>query len=122
MLRVYIAGPLSTGDYSQIVRNVYTAIEHANSVLVLGGAPILPHLSHFWNLFFYHSWDEWMALDKQYLPMCDCVYRLPGESKGADIEVGWAKSLNIPVYYTMPEVEYAIRHHVAVIPVKAQDA
>src|SRR5690242_627406 len=108
MLKIYVAGPLSTGDYSTIVHNVKEAIDHADSILLLGGYPYLPHLTHFWNLFHSHGWDEWMALDKQYLRICDGLLRLRGPSRGADQEVAWAKEFGIPVYYTMEEVEHAI--------------
>jgi len=110
MLKIYIAGPLSTGDYSDIISNIRNAIDHADSVLLLGGAPYLPHLTHFWNLFHPHGWEEWMKLDKEFLVKCDGLLRLPGSSKGADLEVQWAREANIPVYHTMQEVEYAIRH------------
>jgi len=39
-----------------------------------------------------------MELDKQFLPQCSAVLRLPGESAGADAEVEFAMALNIPVF------------------------
>jgi hypothetical protein len=38
-----------------------------------------------------------------WLAKCDCLLRLPGESKGADNEVFWAKKLGMPVYYSIQE-------------------
>lgn len=114
MLKIYIAGPLSTGTYNDIVRNVRTAIDYADSIILLGGAPYLPHLTHFWNLFHYHSWEEWMALDKQYLMVCDALFRIPGSSKGADMEEIWAREAGKPIYHSMEEVEHAIRHYTPV--------
>jgi len=111
VLKVYIAGPLSTGVYSDITRNVRNAIDHADSIMMLGGAPYLPHLSHFWNLFHVHSWEEWMTLDHEYIQLCGAVYRLPGESKGADQEVQWAMSLGIPIYHRMEEIAEAIKRY-----------
>lgn len=110
MLKIYVAGPLSTGTYDDITRNVRTAIDHANTIMMLGGAPYLPHLTHFWNIFHPHGWQEWMALDREFLLQCDAFYRLPGASKGADLEEQWAKEHGLPIYKTMQEVEYAIRH------------
>lgn len=110
MLKIYMAGPLSTGTYTDVTRNVRNAIDHADSIMLMGGAPYLPHLTHFWNLFHPHSWEEWMALDHHYLLTCDAVFRIAGESKGADLEVSWAKAAGMPVYYKMEEVLHAIRH------------
>jgi uncharacterized protein DUF4406 len=112
VLKIYVAGPLSTGTYNDVVRNVRNAIDHADSIMLLGAAPYLPHLTHFWNLFHPHQWQEWMNLDREYLLKCDAILRLPGESKGADQEVTWAKAAGLPVYYTMVEVEHAVRQAV----------
>jgi len=109
MLKIYVAGPLSHGSYSDTTRNIRAAIDYAESIFLLGGAPYLPHLTHFWNLFYLHAWEEWMELDRQYVLACDALFRVPGESKGADLEVGWAKEAGKPVYHRMEEVEYAIR-------------
>ena len=110
MLKIYVAGPLSTGTYSDTTCNVRTALEYANSIMILGGAPYLPHLSHFWNLFYLHSWEEWMAMDRVWVLSCDALFRMPGESKGADQEVAWAKEAGLPIYVRMEEVAYAIHH------------
>lgn len=105
MKRVYIAGPLSTGgSYSGTVLNVQNAIDAADLVLMKGGAPFCPHLSHYWNLHYFHTWDEWMALDRAWIEVSHVVWRLPGESKGADQEVQWANELGIPVITTLTEM------------------
>lgn len=111
MMKIYVAGPLSTGTYSETTKNVRNAIDHADSIMLLGGAPYLPHLSHFWNLFHMHGWEEWMKLDYEYVKVCDAILRLPGESKGADQEVEWAKQLGIPVYHNMPQIAHAIQQY-----------
>lgn len=108
MLKIYVAGPLSTGDYTKICHNVTNAMAQANKIMEMGGYPYLPHLSHYFNLHHAHSWEEWMALDKVYLKACDALLRLPGESRGADQEVKWAAEFGIPVYHTIEEVSHAL--------------
>jgi hypothetical protein len=40
-------------------------------------------------------------MDLALLACCDIMVRLPGESKGADLEEQFAKSKNIPVLYNL---------------------
>ena len=46
----------------------------------------------------------WLKLDLEFLPCCDAVLRLEGESHGADGEVAHAKSIGIPVFDTIENV------------------
>ena len=96
MIKVYIAGPYSKGDVAVNVRN---AFEAANKLADLGFAPFVPHYTHFWHMMFPRPYDFWLKLDKQFLPCCDALLRLPGESHGSDTEVEFAKNLNIPVFF-----------------------
>lgn len=93
--RVYIAGPYSDGDVAINVRNAYEA---ADRLADLGFAPFVPHATHFWHMLFPRPYEFWLELDNQFLPLCEVVLRLPGESKGADKEVDLAESLGIPVF------------------------
>lgn len=104
MIKVYVAGPLSTGKdhqgalYDAMCLNVRAAIDAGSQLMKLGFAPFVPHYSHFGNLFHFHTWQEWMAIDKEWVRTCDALLRLPGESKGADQEVVWAQEAKIPVF------------------------
>ena len=95
MKRVYIAGPYSNGDVAVNVRNAYEA---ANRLVDGGLAPFVPHHTHFWQMLFPRPYEEWLKLDLAFLPCCDVVLRLPGDSLGADGEVREARSLGIPVF------------------------
>jgi len=96
-LKVYVAGPISTGDRFE---NVHRALRMGRTMVQDGLAPYVPHLDAYllakptdisWNA--YLEWDmEWVAV-------CDAVYRLAGESRGADVEVRHAKALGIPVFF-----------------------
>lgn len=99
--RVYLAGPYTQGDVAVNVRNAY---EVANRLADLGFAPFVPHATHFWHLLFPRPYEFWLQLDAQFLPYCDAVFRLPGNSNGADKEVELARSLGIPIFTEIDEL------------------
>jgi hypothetical protein len=99
--RVYIAGPYTKGDVAVNVRN---AFEAATRLADLGFAPYVPHTTHFWHMMFPHPYEFWLALDDEFLSVCDVLLRLPGESNGADKEVETAFQRGIPVYRSIEEL------------------
>jgi hypothetical protein len=95
-LWIYIAGPLTVGGE---LRNVYRAIHAAERMRKLGLIPVVPHLFAFWDIVAPGAdYAEWLALDLKFLEKCDLVLRLPGESKGADVEVERAMALGLRVF------------------------
>lgn len=99
-LRVYVAGPISKGN---TVLNIRKAIEVAERIRRRGHYPFVPHLTTFHWYFLYIdslSLDNsgWHGYNLAFLKVCDVLVRLPGESTGSDMEVDYAKSLDIPVY------------------------
>lgn len=101
-LVIYIASPYTNGDQFENVRN---SILTARVLRGLGILPFLPLLSAFWHLIWPESYEFWMEMGLEWVPKCDAVFRLPGESPGADDEVALAQSLGIPIFYTVKEVE-----------------
>lgn len=99
--KVYIASPYTIGD---VAANVGAQIHAANALINLGFAPFAPLLSHFQHLVHPQPYDVWMELDLLWLKQCDYVLRLPGESKGADMEVECAKENNIPVFTSIGDL------------------
>ena len=100
---VYIAGPYTKGDAAVNVRNCVLAAEQ---VRAKGHLPIVPLLSHFWHCMSPHEYRYWMDMDLEWVELyADCVLRLPGESKGADMETALATELGKPVYYSVDELE-----------------
>ena len=95
--RVYISGPITNGDrnWNQYQSNV------AHRALLLAGYAVLNPMPTGVIPF---AWDgsvdhaTWLESDFSFVSVCDMVVRLPGESKGGDMEVEYAKSLGIPVY------------------------
>ena len=102
MKRVYIASPY--GPNGDTASNVRRSLEAANELAEAGMAPFAPLLSHFWHFLFPHPSEFWMAMDMEWVRVCDVVLRLPGESDGADQEIELAWELDIPVFYHVDEV------------------
>ncbi len=95
---VYIASPYTKGD---VAINVRTPILVADILREAGYLPYLPLMSHFWHMISPHPYEYWTAMDMEWLYVCDCILRLPGESKGADAEVKRMIELGKPVFYSL---------------------
>ena len=91
---IYISSPYSIGDVGE---NVSRHIEAANIVMNMGHCPIAPLLTHFMHIVRPRPYEDWMACDLELVKRCDIVWRLPGESKGADRETAAAAAAGIAV-------------------------
>jgi len=103
-LRVYISGPLTTqGDRNE---NMNRAIDAAELIAKAGHAPMVPHFTHIWDKRHPHPWEFWMQLDLAWIQpgVIDVVFRLHGESEGADIECERAALHQIPVVTTLDQL------------------
>jgi hypothetical protein len=100
MKKVYIAGPYS---YNEAV-NIHNAVIAANALLARGYLPFIPHLCHLWHLITPKHYSSWLTYGLEWLKECDCVFRLPGDSPGADAEVAEAERLGLPVYHSYHEL------------------
>lgn len=98
---VYIAGPYSAGDP---VVNTRRAMDVWDRLHDLGFIPICPHWSLFQHLLTPRKWDDWLQYDMEIISRCDAILRLPGESRGADLEEAFAAERGIPVVYTIDEL------------------
>jgi Domain of unknown function (DUF4406) len=99
--RVYVAGPYTQGDVAVNVRKAYEA---ANRLADFGFAPFVPHATHFWHMLFPRPYDFWLELDRQFLPTCQAVLRIPGASTGADKETQLAEKFGIPVFTSINDL------------------
>ena len=116
--RVYIAGPISKGDLLHNIRQSDVAFK---ALMKAGFAPMNPMWSCFsggvcksdggtiWaaatqtgGLDLKH--EEWLGSDLAWVETCHAVLRLPGESKGADMETAHARENGIPVRYTVEAI------------------
>lgn len=106
---IYIAGPIGNGHSAgpkQMYHNVLEGIKTYEALIHKGYTPICPHLSYFaWLLFKGEvDWKTWLEMDLDYVDNCIGVFRMPGDSKGADLEVRHAKKIGKPVYYNLEEL------------------
>lgn len=101
---VYISGPISLGNRNL---NYFHACEAERQLMLSGFAPINPIrsmvLPFAWDSDMPH--DLWLEVDLPIIERVDAVLRIPGESVGADREVGHALTLGIPVYYDIDLLE-----------------
>lgn len=92
---IYIAGPYTHPDP---VLNTNLAIKAGLRVWDEGyGVPIIPHLSMLAHIVDPRPLEYWYRFDLALLARCDALWRLEGESVGADNEVEFALAHNIPV-------------------------
>ena len=94
--RLYLSTPITLGNRTM---NFATACNTQTELMRLGFAVLNPALSgqhpDAWNI----PHDTWMENDYPWVAVADVVLRLPGESKGADMETRFAESLGIPVIH-----------------------
>ena len=104
---IYICGPLSRDG--KWLTNIHIAGMIAGELIKSGFAPITPHLLALGQLIDPvaddHDYDTWMSVDCAIVGKCDALLRLPGESKGGDIELAYAKKHGVPVFYELDELE-----------------
>jgi len=93
-LRVYVAGPIS----SDPMHGVHRATAISRKMFLDGMAPFVPHWDALWFLGEGH-WESYLEFDLEFVSVCDAVFRLFGDSKGADKEVKVAEELGIPIFY-----------------------
>lgn len=103
-LKVYISGPITRGSRNW---NVFQAFDAQEDLMLRGFAPLNPMASCCYPF----AWQEnmphdlWLDVDAPWIAASDAVYRLPGESTGADWECKYATELGVPVFQTVKELE-----------------
>lgn len=50
-------------------------------------------------------YEDWLKIDLEWIPQCDCLLRIGGKSSGADKEATFAIEKGIPVFYSINEIE-----------------
>lgn len=100
-MKIYIAGPYTKGD---VIINVRKAIDVAEEISKKGHTPYIPHLTAFWHMIYPHDLEFWYNYDNERLKSCDAIYRIPGESVGADQEVKLARELQMIVYWKLLDI------------------
>jgi hypothetical protein len=99
---VYVAGPYTRPDP---VHNTHRVINAVDEMIDEGlVTPFAPHLTLLWHLVKPRELDFWYAYDLATLARCDALFRLDGESTGADREVAFAERSRIPVFHSKIEL------------------
>lgn len=123
--RVYIAGPITKGPLDHNINQATAAF------VALAKAGLAPHCPH-WSCYSGNArWEtlttddggqyeaviaeagvtpnelthaDWYGLDLAWVAVADAVLRLPGESRGADLETAEAAARGIPVFHSVEDV------------------
>ena len=98
---VYIAGPYSRGDTGG---NVGIAVRMMVRMMKDGLAPICPHLDILTYIVEKLPYETFLEVDLAILEKCDAIFRLPGESPGADREMVRALELGLGVFWDYDEL------------------
>lgn len=100
-IKVYIASPYTLGD---VAVNVKRQLDTVDELMTLGFAPFAPLYSHFQHMAHPRPYQDWIAIDLEWVPACDVLLRLDGQSSGADGEVAFAIERGVPVVYSITEL------------------
>ena len=104
-MHVYVAGPF-TGDE---LSNIRGALNVAEKLRQVGAYPFVPHAHYaMWHLVHPGEYEQWMAECLAWVERCDAIYRLPGDSPGADRELACAIEHGKRVFTDIADVERAI--------------
>lgn len=101
---VYVAGPMTIGPRED---NIAKAMKAAEQIWELDFAPFVPHLSFFYNDWLVsqgqeeRNWEDWLKYDETIIKSCCALFRVPGQSKGAERECLFAIDEKIPVFLDM---------------------
>ena len=93
---VYVAGPITVPEPMENCHRAFkvgTLLRDSGLVV-----PFVPHTTCMWHMVEPAHYEAWMAYYFEIIRHCDALYRMPGESSGADREVDHAHSLAIPVF------------------------
>jgi nucleoside 2-deoxyribosyltransferase len=98
---VYVAGPINSSGRQNL--NVRRAVLVGEAIRRARLVPFIPHLNVQWEMIAPAATEEeWLAWDFAWLEKCDALYRLHGDSKGADREVAFARERGLEVFLEDP--------------------
>jgi hypothetical protein len=105
---VYVSGPFSNGSTASASQR-RANVQRAESVgRALANAGFNPHVPHAATVHLEDStmtYEDFLGLDLSIIAAwAEAVYRMPGESVGADREVAFAKQLGLPVFDNLADI------------------
>lgn len=104
MLRVSILGPVSTtypDEEAGQFMNLRRMLLEAGKLVKMGIDPHVPGLCVIWHMVMPMPRETWMLLMQNEIARSDACYRMPGPSKGADVEIEFAEEAHKPVFYDL---------------------
>lgn len=104
---IYLSGPYTAPTYTATNRNIMAAREVAIKVFEMGAVAITPHLLTFhFEVDCKLAYDDYMAADYAIIERCDALLMIPRwqYSKGANLELQFAESHALPVFYSTEEL------------------
>ena len=104
--RIYISGPITAGNQR---RNYQQAVDAQIALMSQGYSTLNPMLTM--QLPDSFSWQVWLDCCLPWVEVSDIVLRLPGYSRGADIECRHARNHGITVCSSIPEVIDPLTRH-----------
>jgi len=109
--RVYVAGSMSDPSVIKFLENLRIGIRVSAELVLKGYHPFSPFIDFQFFLALRNDEKITDRMIKEYslawLEVSDCILVLPNhhQSKGTLAEIARAEELNIPVYYSMEELE-----------------
>ena len=103
---VYVAGHITIGDR---LSNIQNGCLVANALHRLGMIPFVPFPHELFHMLGKHAYNTILRFDMAWIEHSDCLFRIPGESPGADKEVSRARRLEIPVLESQTETRDFLR-------------
>lgn len=112
-LLVYVAGPISRGD---LRANVRQACEAGVRLMKAGVAVHVPHLTCYMGQVYDGLGavpevlprgtviEDWYGMSLVEVRRCDALLRLPGESRGSDLEEAEMRRFGRPVFHSVEDV------------------
>lgn len=98
--RVYVSGPLNGDGKTSKEENVKKAAEVGRQLLAAGYAPFIPHLTWYADPDDVCGYDNWIESDLAWVSVAEALFRMSGNSSGADKEVEHAIQQGIPVIHS----------------------
>jgi hypothetical protein len=101
-MRIYLASPISSNPEAIL----WVALENPNQIIDKGHNPYIPNLMYYLEERKEREYETWMTLDEEWLVTCEAVYRIPGESPGADREMKLAVDLGLLVIGHLDDLDW----------------
>ena len=98
---IYVACPMRIGGWTA---NVRKAAKIGRDLILKGYSVINPMGSWLLDTAAPMEFEDWIENDYGLIHASDAIFRIPGESEGADLEVQFANSISKPVFFDLAEL------------------